>query len=234
MAYVGDDPINATDPLGLCVFQRIWYDVPGGSGAPPPPRPPDATRFVGCTFSPPNLDYGGSGEGGGGRGGPDESEQSEAQCTRYDDFFEDNYIPAFSVAIAYDTNVFNLLGLAAHESGWGTSSMYQSQNNPFGATPGGFSTPGITYNSFNSAWANWGRQWGPRVAGTGNNASLFVSRLAMNNQGTTGRMDTRGAYNTQNRATGGDPNWGQSVQGAIASARRRGAEWDPSCTSNGG
>jgi RHS repeat-associated protein len=225
-AYVRNDPVNLTDPSGLDDETIIVTH----------PRNP---KCEGICYGPPSdiaiagpslfwlphfEDVGGAVE---------RSRNEKQQCTQYDEFFEDNFTPALGVAMQYSTNVFNLLGLAALESDWGRSPMSRNLNNPFGATPGGFSTPGVPYGSFVSAWQNWGQQWGVRVAGTVNNANAFVSNLGMNNQGTTGRVDTRGPYNTQNARTGGDPKWGQKVKDTIKSAKKRGADWNPACSEGG-
>jgi hypothetical protein len=169
---------------------------------------------------------GGFSFGDGGVGGPLED---EVQCNKFDNFFSDNYIPALAVASQYGTSVMNLLGLSAFESGWGTSPMYNLQNNPFGATPGGDRSAGVQYNSISSAWQSFGNQWGRRMSGTGNNSQLFVNRLLQDNQGRVGGLDTRGPYNTQNTATGGTPGWSQRVLNTIDSVENRITEWNFSC-----
>jgi hypothetical protein len=146
----------------------------------------------------------------------------------FSSFFANNYGPASNVGSQYNVDPSLLLGLAAAESGYGTSSMATTQNNPFGATPGGFSTPGITYNSYSSAWQNWGNQWGARVNNVGGNVGQFINNLALDNQGVVGGSDTRGPYNTQNAATGGNPNWANLVTGAISGVQSRLPVWQKS------
>lgn len=143
----------------------------------------------------------------------------------FSDFFANNLRPSSGVASQYNVDVSLLLGLAAAESGYGTSSMARAQNNPFGATPGGFNTPGVTYNSLGSAWQSWGNQWGPRVRNVGSDVSLFIGNLTIDNQGVVGAVDQRGPYNTQNVLTGGDPNWANLVAGSIAGVRQRLPVW---------
>jgi RHS repeat-associated protein len=47
-AYAGDDPINSSDPSGLCSFFNIWCDVFGGG------RPPVCRTAI-CVVSPPTT-----------------------------------------------------------------------------------------------------------------------------------------------------------------------------------
>ena len=95
--------------------------------------------------------------------------------------------------------------------------MARTQNNMVGATPDG--RHGVTYSSPTSAWENWGRQWGKRIDGVGNDADLFLQRLAMDNRGVAGAVDNRGPYNTQ-KPPYGSRDWKKNSRGAIQSARR--------------
>jgi hypothetical protein len=91
--------------------------------------------------------------------------------------------------------------------------MYLNQFNPFGATPNGVT--GVTYSSYASAWTNWGKQWGPRVTGVGNNVGAFVADLLEDNQGNPGAVDQRGPYNSVN------PTYGASLTATINSVQVR-------------
>lgn len=98
--------------------------------------------------------------------------------------------------------------------------MYTAQNEPFGATPGGFSTPDLTYTSFGAAWNSWGNRWGSAVQNVGENTGTFLNNL--HNAG----------YNTENYATGGDPNWAPGIQSVVPSLESRFNQWmsqSPTC-----
>jgi hypothetical protein len=142
---------------------------------------------------------------------------------KFSQFFAKNYAPAKRVADAYGVDVTMPLGLSANESGWGESRMARAQNNIAGATPDG--THGVTYRSAESAWQHWGQQWGKRINGAGDDADLFLRRLAMNNQGVPGAVDNRGTYNTQDTSTKGSPDWMPNSRSAINSVRRRLPFW---------
>lgn len=100
-----------------------------------------------------------------------------------DVFLNNQYGPASAVGSQYGVDPTLLLGLSALETGWGTSSMYVNQSNPFGATPGGDSTAGLSYPSYSAAWNSWGAMWGPRVYGVGSNVSAFTGALTQDNRG---------------------------------------------------
>ncbi|CAN5639015.1 hypothetical protein BH10PSE14_BH10PSE14_00160 [soil metagenome] len=134
-------------------------------------------------------------------------------------FLENNYAAALAVAQKYHVDVNLLLGVSAFESTWATSPQFRHQKNPFGATPDG-KTP-VSYSSIASAWENWGEQWGPRVAGVGDNADLFTTRLQMDNRSVVGAVDRRGQYNSETPEA-----WKKSVMDTIHSVRRRMAKWD--------
>lgn len=149
------------------------------------------------------------------------------QCAagKYGKFFSNNYEPALDMANKYGMDVDLPLGVAAHESGWNTSSMSLTQHNPFGATPNGFATKGITYNSYASAWQNWGNQWGNRVQDVGSDQNAFINQLKKDNQGAKNQEDVRGPYNTEVAKTGGDPAWSNKIRGSIAGVRKRLPAW---------
>jgi hypothetical protein len=144
------------------------------------------------------------------------------------EFFAANRDGILAVSQKYDVNPALLLGLSALESAWGTSNMYKTKNNPFGATPRGDSTSGLQYPSITAAWQSWGDRWGPRVQGVGMNVNLFTSFLTQDNQRpvldglptNTGR-DNHGPYNTQVRVTGGTEGWSQFVANRVAEVLRR-------------
>lgn len=83
------------------------------------------------------------------------SKQPSNRCltSRDRSFLDRNYLPAFMMGRVNDVDASLLLGLSAYESAWGTSNAGAQRNNPFGATPGGDATRGITYGSVEHAWA---------------------------------------------------------------------------------
>ena len=143
------------------------------------------------------------------------------QCLapKYAKFFNKNYVPALGVSVKFDVNAALLLGLSAHESGYGTSPMYLNQNNPTGQTPGGDSTAGLSYRSLAVAWQRWGDRWGASVRGVGSNGTLFVNQLKS------------AGYNSE-VAPGGTPGWRKLVLGTISGVQRRMAQWavHPECS----
>ena len=218
--YVGGDPVNATDPSGRCsytvwgIWRQIWlpkenkYSEPFFTGQTYVTQD-SACSTPGLTNSVHSLAVGIA------------EAASHLRCPagKKLDFIRTQGAAAVGVSIKYNTNLSFLIGLAAHESGWGDSIQYKQSNNPFGATPGGDATPGLRYSSFSSAWSSWGSQWGPRINGSFSPAE-FVSRLTINNQSAApnqGATDTRGAYNNLDADNGGDPGWASKVLGAIDS-----------------
>jgi len=142
---------------------------------------------------------------------------------RFSRFFAQNYPAVSRIAQARGVDVSLPLGLSAFESEWGDSRMNAKQNNPFGATPNG--TKGVHYNSIESAWDNWDRQWGPRIQGTGTDPAAFVRELLKDNRKVVGGTDQRGPYNTQKTDTKGDPRWRSVALGTIAGVRKRLPIW---------
>jgi flagellum-specific peptidoglycan hydrolase FlgJ len=134
-------------------------------------------------------------------------------------FLEKNYAPALAVAQKYHVDVNLLLGVAALESKWSTSIQARFQNNPIGATPDG-STP-VSYPTIAAAWEAWGKQWGPRIVGVGDDAGLFTTRLLTDNRKAVGAVDRRGRYNSVTPAA-----WKKQVMDTAESVRRRMARWD--------
>ena len=225
--YVGSDPVNFVDPSGLKEF--CWTEVKGmvtwgggeGSGG---------YRLKRCVNA-------GGDEGGGAPGGGagDEivvtaSKKMKKKCVGepYNSFFRENVGPAAEGAGNIGLNPMLPLGLAAYESGYGTSRMATAQNNPFGATPGGDSTSGVKYSSTAGAWATWYQEWGARINDVGANAAAFVFRLTQDNQGGHFPFDTRGPYNTLDAETGGNPTWRTDVLDVIIGTSNRFKIWNES------
>jgi hypothetical protein len=142
---------------------------------------------------------------------------------KYSRFFAQNYPALSRIAQARGVDVSLPLGLSAFESGWGDSRMSAARHNPFGATPNG--TTGVRYKSIDSAWDNWGRQWGPRIQGTGTDPAAFVRELLKDNRKVIGGTDQRGPYNTLKTSTKGSPDWLPGTLGAIAGVRKRLPVW---------
>lgn len=235
-AYVGNDPINARDPSGMIdevIVSRVrdcsgvvgCFQVSGVGnirldglafknylGAPSIP----ADLLLPATVKPIPIV-------------PEAENDGECLGNSYGNFFRNNFNAAAFVGALYGVDPSFLLGLSAAESGYGTSPMYRNQNNPFGATPRGDRTRGITYDSYASAWWNWGLMFGPRVNNSGGNVYQFINSLTLDNQGKVRGnpypVDIRGPYNTQNAATGGNPHWGRLVRETIRGTRRRLEQW---------
>lgn len=91
--------------------------------------------------------------------------------------------------------------------------MYRNQMNPFGATPGGDSTAGLSYPSFSAAWNSWGGTWGLRVYNVGSNVSALTGALTQDNRGNPDAIDQRGSYNSEN------PLWPSSVAATVSSVQ---------------
>jgi len=218
-AYVGGDPVNLNDPSGLdgcapgpgnCIGEAVStgtrltiisglaFNNLGPSGA--------LTRISNVDTVVAELVV----------------TSPKKKCTADKaDFFDAQMGPASAVAQKRGVDVAHLLGLSAHESNWGRSRMARTLNNPFGATPGGDATAGIGYKSFGHAWAQWDREWGARVQGTGSDMSKFTSQLLLDNRKSPpGAADSRGAYNPL-VAPAGDPAWESKIHGTIKSVNKR-------------
>jgi len=133
---------------------------------------------------------------------------------RFANFLAGQVPAATPIANQYDVPLAFLLSLSAWESGYGTgkppstyNAMYSEQFNPFGATPGGDSTRGLTYSSFGAAWQRWGKRWGGSVQGV-SNIQTFISNLQ------------KAGYNT-GIAPGGDPNWAPGIASVFPSVQSR-------------
>jgi RHS repeat-associated protein len=223
-AYVVADPVNAVDPSGLCYWEN-WtmyvFDAAGHNLGPDPVHPEHWSEPVGCdvilTSQPRAYD-------GGGAGGPAEEPPIVVKGTRcvgarFANFFANNGLSASFIAFQRKADPTLLLGLAALESRWGESPKAVQQNNPFGATPHGDATRGLTYPSLRDAWISWDRDWGARISGVGSNANAFVANLRQDNRGVPNAADNRGSYNSEN------PNWASAVKDTIKSVQSRWGQW---------
>jgi RHS repeat-associated protein len=212
-AYVGNNPVNLVDPSGLeeiCYMEIVrsgWVD---GSGS-----------DVGVTANTYREVCSNADSGEGNEAGEPGTKSPGRKCLGqpFASFFAANGAAAQSIAFQRRSDPTMLLGLSALESGWGTSRQATTQNNPFGATPGGDASPGISYSSFGAAWDRWNVEWGLRIAGTGSNTNSFISNLLQDNRNAAGAVDRRGSYNSESS------NWGAEVRRTINSIRRRWAQW---------
>lgn len=112
----------------------------------------------------------------------------------YAKFFDDNYADAARIGAKYGVDPTLSLGVAALESGYGTSKDAHYQNNPLGMRPDSH-TP-VAFPSTEAVWDEWGRQFGPRVLGVGSDATRFLDRLQEDHRnvyGPTQGADYRGA-----------------------------------------
>jgi len=144
---------------------------------------------------------------------------------KYAEFFAANYPHAARIGAKYAVDPTLLLGLAAHESGYGTSDDTREQNNPLGMRPDGH-TP-TAFPSIEAAWQAWGREFGPRVLGVGSDARMFVDRLQEDHRtlyGPTRGGDYRGPYNSE-PVPPDQRDWKTNVAGTIAGVRRRLRVW---------
>jgi hypothetical protein len=222
--FAGADPVNRRDPYGTCTVVNYGWYRPSGEYL-----GPAGSEFFGCEKAfgdsggwGPTTYFGGmSGSGGGADVDGSAPEEGKKRCVgeKYARFFEGNQLPTSLIAIERRTDPILLLGLSAFESGWGTSRQATMQNNPFGATPRGDATSGLSYPSLAAAWRNWNVQWGPRIQGIGSDAQSFVNRLLQDNRNSTTGVDRRGAYNSEERRWRGD------VLRTIQSVRNRFGTW---------
>lgn len=143
-------------------------------------------------------------------------------------FFDTYYDQAKRIGDQYGFDATMLLGLMAHESGWGRSGFATKRNNPFGITPDG--RTGKDLQSPEQAFDYWGRLYGPRVKDVNDRAQNFVDRLQLDNRNVKGETiggDRRGKYNPENERDPrtedllGNPEWRGKVRDAITSVRRR-------------
>jgi hypothetical protein len=142
------------------------------------------------------------------------------QDAKFHDFFNQHYEPVARVATQLGVDPTLILGVAAHESGWGQSRQATQLNNPFGRTPDG-KTPTV-FPSVGDAWAAWAKTHGSRIESLGGDAEAFVDRLLLDNRNVYGPTigDRRGAYNSDKPAQ-----WRTGVLDAIRSVRNRSPQW---------
>lgn len=228
-AYVGWDPVNLLDPSGLgedgiCEGGTCGdIFVTWGSG-PGRYRGTQLRGGAGGRFLSRAPTISGTGAGNSpdcAPGDPNCIVITARQCVGqpFASFFDTNAFPAAVVARLNRSDETLILGVSAGESGWGTSRMARTQNNPFGATPQGDATSGISYSSGWGAWTRWHVEWGPRIYGTGGNMDAFLTRLLIDNRTAKNAVDIRGSYNSEN------PNWRSEMVGSIKGVRARYGDW---------
>jgi RHS repeat-associated protein len=225
-AYVGGDPVNKVDPIGLCTFygtahfEKKWDPEKGTYG--PWEHTGNTWERSDCegTGGWQPTSYFAGGPGGGGEAIVVITGTRDKNCVggKFAAFFAQNGWAASRVALDRNSDPQLLLGLSAYESGWGTSGMAGAKNNPFGGTPGGDATAGLRYSSIDAAWDRWNVEWGPRIAGTSDPRS-FVTRLLQDKRRSTTGIDRRGAYNSDN------PSWASDVLLTIESVKSRWGDW---------
>ena len=134
-------------------------------------------------------------------------------------FFDQQYDPVREIALKRNVDPAFLLGLAGLESGYGKQGLYSADMNPTGQTPGGDSTPGLKYPSYDAAWRDWDRMWGPRIQNVGSDPEAFINNLSQDNRGVPG-TDGRGRYNSDDL-----PGWQAKVKSNIAGVRKMLPRW---------
>ncbi|WP_428249807.1 phage head spike fiber domain-containing protein [Ferrovibrio sp.] len=140
--------------------------------------------------------------------------------TKYAKFFSSQYKIVENLAKELSVDVSFLLGLSAYESGWGTSSFYLNNNNPFGATPNGRDS--LIYSSLDKAWEDFAKTWGGRIKGVGSDVDAFILNLSLDNRSVYGPTiggDFRGSYNSVNTV------WSSTLRGVIQSVQSRLSSW---------
>jgi RHS repeat-associated protein len=190
-AYVGNNPINFIDPLGLSPhppgyckgLDVVW--VPCNSTPPPPPKPPDPSG--GSTSS----------------GGATSKYCSASGYGNARNFVAANQSAATQVANSLNTTPSNLLGLSGFESGWGTGPLISAGTNNYFSLKAGpaFATGATgkktlgsntfwTYSSYQaSAQAFASSYFGTRVNG-------IIDPVAF-----AQAMNSGGRFNSERRST---------------------------------
>ncbi len=206
--YVGNDPVNFIDPAGTSSIPVLiipCLDKDGRCGAGDSPNGIDP--FLGGMGGPNAYNLSGINGSlfGGSWGVGAKALQQNKSCglsQQHRGFFDDQWKPAFEVGNSLNVNPLFLLGLAAYESGYGspTARNYTERNNPFGATPGGDATLGLTFDSYSEAWDWWGEHFGPRIKNGENDWGFFAGSLLLDFRNVPGQVDRRGSYNSENPA----------------------------------
>jgi RHS repeat-associated protein len=227
-AHVLNDPASSLDALGPDGYYLADCSRASPSGFHSHDgqlRYGDSPADQGISYQwlgPPFMQYGapvnplpGAGSGGIGRIGTIMGNGPKIPClgAKFAKFFSSQFPAALPVANARHVAISLLLALAAHDTGWGVSSMSRTQRNPFGATPHGGHSRGLTFSSFGAAWAWWGKRFGPNVENVGANVAEFLNRLL------------HAGYNTLNANTGGDPRWATDIAAAVPSVDKRLGPW---------
>jgi hypothetical protein len=134
-------------------------------------------------------------------------------------FLDRHYGPAARALAPYDVDPALPLGLAAHESGWGTSRRDREDNNPFGYVPPG---PPVKFASPDAAWQAWANEFGSRVQGVGGDFEKFIANLAVDQRRLNGPPiggRYTGAYNSESKK------WAPGATGRIQDVRDRLPRW---------
>jgi len=77
---------------------------------------------------------------------------------KFEDFFNRHFDAVLKEAAKFGVDPALMLGLAAHESNWGTSNQAINMNNPFGHTPDGRNP--TSFPSLQAAWQVWAQPTG--------------------------------------------------------------------------
>jgi RHS repeat-associated protein len=166
-AYVLDNPLAMSDPVGLFAPNPCWVDpalcfpspvgLGGSGGGASGEGGGPCSNIVMAGGHRPHLTPCGSGSAGGG-----------SACSKKDLNFFNLMVPfANSLAKTWNCNPNFILALAAFESGW--DPIYsgpthpQPINNPFGVTNGG--GPDQTYPSLQAAVNYWSSHFGQYIQG---------------------------------------------------------------------
>jgi RHS repeat-associated protein len=226
-AYVLNDPVNLVDPLGLigveaCTVEDMIAGICTSS---------NAEWVIGLG---PNLAFGGGAPNHGGGGGVGDGDctwgvspsgvwvncpqpqkpQTTPSSTKKTAFINANLSAASQVAFQLNVPAANILGLAAEETGYGTSSIALNAHNFFGIHAGAPGNIG-TYTTAGGATVSM------FPAGTGflSSAQSFAANFGSLVNGISNPTAFARAlvpkFNSANAATGGNPNFVRLVGGTI-------------------
>jgi RHS repeat-associated protein len=183
-AYAGGDPINNSDPTGLCTIGGETYPDPcfGTTvGEPTPTGPTPGSPAQGGGSEAPPVDLGGDqNPPGGGSSGPSTPKppicNSAILQPQYTSVFAQmgkdlGVDPTFIMAISLQESGANL----SHVFGTNSSSNNQPLNNLFGSTYGG--RDNIGYPSVQASATAWERDWGSYLSDHPTTIQGFVADL---------------------------------------------------------